>query len=155
MLVGRDRELGAVEELLDRTAAGPAVLALVGPPGVGKSALLDETARRAAIGGMCVLRAGPSPSETQLAFGGLADLLRGVDDAVLAGLPGTQRGALLAALARGDGRRPAAGLAVLAAFAAALQRLAASGAVAIVVDDLQWLDGPSAEALAYAARRAG
>jgi hypothetical protein len=56
-LVGRDRELAAVERLLDRSAAGTGgVVVVTGPPGSGKTALLDAAATRAVARGLPVTR---------------------------------------------------------------------------------------------------
>ena len=75
MLVGRDRERRALERLLDEARGGRSgVLALIGEPGIGKSALLDAAAEAAA--GMRVLRARGVPSESHIPFAGLFELLR-------------------------------------------------------------------------------
>ena len=55
-LLGRERERDEVRRVLDRARSGAsATLAIVGEPGIGKTALLDDAAEQA--GGMRVLRA--------------------------------------------------------------------------------------------------
>src|SRR3954471_20056563 len=97
MLLGREREQATLHELLDTARAGrSAVLALTGEPGIGKSTLLDYAAGCAS--GMRVLRARGLPSEAQIPFAGLFELLRpalGSLDAI----PAPQAEALASALA--------------------------------------------------------
>ena len=150
MLVGREPERGDVERVLERARSGEsATLALVGEPGIGKTALLDHAAERA--GGMRLLRARGVESEAQIPFASLLELLRpalGVIDRI----PEPQALALEGALAL----RPARAQERFAVDAATLSLLAAyaeQGAVAVLVDDAHWLDGPSAEALLFAVRR--
>src|SRR5689334_15477932 len=97
MLLGRDRELEAITELLEEARSGSsAVLAFVGEAGIGKSSLLDWTADQAE--GMNVLRARGVQSEAHIPFAGLFDLLRPALDS-LDQLPAPQAAALESALA--------------------------------------------------------
>jgi DNA-binding NarL/FixJ family response regulator len=89
-----------------------------------------------------------------LSFAGLIDLLDGIEFAHLDGLPVPQRRALEAALLREDpDGAPAETHAIRIAFLNVLRGLAQHEAVVVAVDDLQWLDASSADALAFAARR--
>ncbi|MGW0971540.1 ATP-binding protein [Streptomyces sp. NPDC002516] len=146
-------------ELLDtaRTelAARPGVL-LHGPPGIGKSTLVASllassvTRERPAT----VLSCSPAREDARLPFVGLIDLLARVPDSCLETLAPEPRTALRAALMRG--REPAddrSSLAVRVGVLEVLRALAAAGPVLLVVDGLQWLDEPSAEVLAFVARR--
>jgi DNA-binding CsgD family transcriptional regulator len=150
MLLGREREQRAIEELLAEARAGiSGVLALVGEPGIGKSSLVEEAASRAE--GMRVLRARAVPSEAQIPFAGLFELLRPAL-ACLDVIPRPQAAALESALAL----RPARSEDRFAVGAATLSLLAAYAEeqpVAVLVDDAQWLDGSSADALLFAVRR--
>ncbi len=150
MLLGRDRELETVRRLLEDAREGRSgVLALVGEAGIGKSALLDAAAGLA--GGMRVLRARGVQSEAQIPFAGLLELLRPALGA-LDRIPGPQAEALEGALAL----RPARSADRFAVGAATLSLLAAyaeSGPAAVLVDDAHWLDGSTADALLFAARR--
>lgn len=150
MLLGRDRERAVLERALAEAREGrSSVLALVGEPGIGKSALLDEVAAGAA--GMRILRARGIESEARVPFGGLLELLRPALGA-LDRIPPPQAGALQSALAL----RPASEQDRFAVGAATLSLLAAYAEEApllVLVDDAQWLDGSSAEALLFAVRR--
>jgi DNA-binding CsgD family transcriptional regulator len=103
-----------------------------------------------------VLSSRPAESEATLSFAGLGDLLGGVLERVLAGLPPPQQHALQVALLLRDpeGRPPEHG-AVCAAFLGVIRGLATQGPLVIAIDDLQWLDGPTAVALGYVLRRLG
>src|SRR3954447_16775062 len=150
MLLGREREQAAIRHLLDEARDGRSgVLALVGEAGIGKSALLEHTGALAS--GMRVARARGVVSETQIPFAGLYELLRPPG-----GLPGwiptTQASALESALAL----RPAQEEDRFAVGAATLSLLAAYAEeqpLAVLVDDIHWLDGSSVDALLFAGRR--
>ncbi len=150
MLLGRERELRELEQLLERARQGRSgVLALTGETGIGKSALLDALAARA--DGMNVLRARGVQSESNIPFAGLFELLRPALGC-LDRIPLPQAAALESALAL----RPARADDRFAVGAATLSLLAAHAderPLAVLVDDVHWLDGSSADALVFAARR--
>lgn len=150
MLRGRYNELGVVERLLAAARVGSSgVLVITGEPGIGKTSLLDEAATLAT--GMRVLRARGTGTEREIPFGGLLQLLRPAIGE-LEWIPPPQREALAAALAL---RKGVAGdrFAIGAATLSILCRYAESAPVAVLIDDVHLLDRPSAEALAFAARR--
>lgn len=150
-IVGREAELAALDEFL---AEPSGALVLSGGPGIGKTTLWEAAVDTAKERAIRVLVARPSESETRLSLAGLADLLAGVDDVVVATLPAPQAHALEVALLRAAPRgRPPAPRAVAAAFLGLVKELARVGPVVVAVDDVQWLDSASAEALAFAARR--
>jgi DNA-binding CsgD family transcriptional regulator/tetratricopeptide (TPR) repeat protein len=150
MLVGREREREQLERTLESARAGAsATLALVGEAGIGKTALLDHAAERAA--GMRVLRARGIESEAQIPFASLLELLRPAL-VMVDRIPEPQAVALEGALALRRGpsqQRFAVGAATLSLLAA----YAEEGPVAVLVDDAHWLDGSSAQALLFAFRR--
>ena len=150
MLVGRSGERAAVQAALVEARRGRGrALVLRGPPGIGKTALLEDAVLGAE--GFRVLRARALETESGLAFAGLADLLRPVLECLPA-VPAAQRAALRAALALGPPAAPDR----FAAYAATLSLIGAvatDSPVLIVVDDAGWLDAPSREALAFCARR--
>ncbi len=150
MLLGRDRERREIERALDRARRGEsAVLALVGEPGIGKSALLAHAAEQA--GGMRRLHARGVESEAHIPFAALFELLRPALE-MLDAVPEPQARALEAALALRPGHaeeRFAIGAATLSLLAAYAER----GPLAVLVDDAQWLDDASAQALRFAFRR--
>lgn len=149
-LFGRAAETRLVDALLGATRDGQGrSLLLLGDPGIGKTALLDYAARAASD--FTVLRARGMESETEISFSGLSELLRPLLDRV-GSLPTRQAEALESALAIGP---PVSGdrFAVAAATLSLLAAAAVDRPVLALVDDLQWLDTSSAEALLFAARR--
>lgn len=150
MLVGRDREERLLDKLLDEARAGQSgVLALIGEVGIGKSALLDFVAARTTD--MNVLRARGVESEARIPFGSLFELLRPALDH-LSDLARPQREALEGALALRPARRQDR-FAIGAATLSLLSAYAEEAPLAILVDDAQWLDGSTADALLFAFRR--
>ncbi|MEU6355376.1 ATP-binding protein, partial [Streptomyces sp. NPDC047072] len=129
--------------------AHPGVL-LHGPAGIGKSALVAALTQTADT----VLRCAPAEEDARLPYAGLVDLFTTVPESRLEALPPEPRAALRAALLRGheppDGRGR---LAVRFATLDIVRAMAADGPVLLVVDGLQWLDGPTAEVLAFVVRR--
>jgi DNA-binding CsgD family transcriptional regulator len=160
-VLGRDSELGRIEAWLhshgpDRAApAGEgAVLVIEGEPGIGKTTLWTEAARRAGEAGWQVLSCRPAQSEAGLPHLGLADLLRSVPDDAFASLPGPQRRPLAVALLREEaGEGDLEPRSVGTGLTALLGALSAVQPVMLAVDDAQWLDPASARALAFALRR--
>lgn len=152
MLWGRAYECGKLDRALAAARAGHSrALALRGEAGIGKTALLGYVVERA--DGMQVLRTSGVESESELPYGGLAGVLRPLVP-LLGELPAGQADALRAALALG----PPVGaerFAVAAATLSLLSIAAEARPVLCVVDDLQWLDPSSAEAVLFAARRLG
>jgi DNA-binding CsgD family transcriptional regulator len=154
-VIGRDAELAALAEFVAGLHAGPGAALLEGEAGVGKTTLWTACVAEAEARELLVLQACPAESETALSFSGIGDLLDPVLEEALAPLPAPQRHALSRALVlEEDDEGPdadshAVGVAVLNV----LRALARERPVVVAVDDVQWLDAASAEALAYAARR--
>jgi ATP/maltotriose-dependent transcriptional regulator MalT len=150
LVFGRDDECASVARLLAgarRQHSGALVLS--GDPGIGKSALCAWAAAHA--GDMRVLRVYGVESEVDVPFAGLSELCAG-ETSRICELPTPQARALEAALARRDappGDRFAIGVAILSLLAA----IAEHGPVLVIVDDAQWVDAASADALLFAARR--
>src|SRR5581483_9881388 len=104
--------------------------------------------------GVRVLACAPAEVEAALSHSALADLLVGVELEVLAALPAPQRDALEIALLRTDpGDAAAGGRAIATATASVFSSLAALTPLLVAVDDVQWLDRPSARVLEFAVRR--
>jgi len=126
---------------------------LIGEPGVGKTALLQDALT--SLDGMQVLRASGLEAERHIPFAGLLQLLRPALDR-LDGLSPPQAAALSGALALSQAEdRSGDRFVIGAAVLSLLSRYAEEAPVAVVVDDLQALDLPSAEAIVFAARRLG
>jgi DNA-binding CsgD family transcriptional regulator len=150
MLIGRDAEREAIDRLLAAARVSTSgVLLLRGEPGIGKTALLEHAAASAA--GMTVLRARGVTAEAGLPFAGLSALLHPVIDRIDR-LPAVQAASLRGALALGPNvasERLIIGAATLGLLAAA----ADAAPLCVLVDDLQWLDEPSRDAILFACRR--
>jgi DNA-binding CsgD family transcriptional regulator len=153
-VVGRERELGSLERFLEAVPDGPVGLLIEGEAGIGKTTLWKQAAAAARERSYQVLVSRPVESDTQLAFSALGDLLEDVGAEHLSGLPGPQRRALEVALLRREAEGPAphpraVSLGLLGVF----RSLAEASPVVLAVDDVQWLDRPSASALEFVARR--
>ena len=154
-VVGRERELSALEKFLEAVPQGPVGLLIEGEVGIGKTTLWREAAAAAVRGrSYRVLACRPVESETQLAFSALGDLLDDVQAEPLSGLPEPQRRALEVALLRREAEGPAPhARAVSLGLLGVVRSLAKASPVVVAVDDVQWLDRPSASALEFVARR--
>ncbi|RSN04823.1 LuxR family transcriptional regulator [Nonomuraea sp. WAC 01424] len=152
MLYGRSAEISAIDQVIARAREGLAGAAVLrGEAGAGKTALLDAACARA--GGMRVLRTTGVESESDLAFAALHQVLWPVTGS-LGALPEPQRlavGAALGLAAGGAGDR----FLVAAGALSLLAEAAAPDGLVCVVDDFQWVDRASADALLFAARRLG
>lgn len=151
---GRSTETHIVEDFLTTASTAPSALVIEGDPGIGKTTLWMSALDQARERGFAVLAARASTTDSVLAYTSLADLL---GDAGLDGtpLPDPQRLAVDRILLRAntDGQ-PTDQRTVGAAFVSAMQVLAETSPVLVAVDDLQWLDPSSAQAIGFAARRA-
>jgi DNA-binding CsgD family transcriptional regulator len=150
-LVGRDAELGQLRAGL-RDRAGTAVLAIVGPPGIGKTRLMHAVAAEARAGGARVLSARAGELERELPFGVVRQLL----EPVLVAASPDERDALLAGSASlaapaldPQPQDQASSFAVRHGLYWLVANVAAVTPLVLCVDDLHWADEPSLRALAY------
>ena len=150
-LVGRDRELGLVASFLDQVAAKGGALLFTGEPGVGKTVILDAAAEEAAARYTTVLRATGGQFTTEANFSALGHLLQPVLGE-LRHLSDLYQLAVNAALGLPTGS-PADRLVLANAVLALLRQAANADPVLMIVDDLPWIDRPSALALGLVARR--
>jgi DNA-binding SARP family transcriptional activator len=150
-LIGRDDERHQVDAAIAATIAAPQrspVLLFLGEPGIGKSRLLDHLAERAETLGLQLIRARCFEVEAVRPYGFWLDALRGLPTeelseqvlASVAPLMGGQAGAV--------SREQ-----LFDAAAALLAEIAARQPLAVIVDDLQWIDDASAALLHFVARR--
>ena len=150
MLIGRAGECRELDMLLEAVRQGASrALVVRGDAGVGKSSLLDYLEQRAS--GCRVQRAAGVQSEMELPFAGVHQLCAPLLDHMDA-LPRPQRTALQTAFGLEDGPAPdrlMVGLAVLGLLADQPD----ARPLVCLVDDVQWLDRASAQALAFVARR--
>ena len=150
MLVGRTEALSRIAWVVAGARAGRGgALVLSGEPGSGKTALLD--AARASADGMTVLSCVGAQDERQFPYAGLHALLRPLRNQRYELLP-AQRDALERALGSHGGEPPAP-LLVGAAVLSVLDVAAGNAPVLVLVDDLQWVDVESRQAIGFAARR--
>jgi DNA-binding CsgD family transcriptional regulator len=153
-LFGKETELARVSKLLDGIPSGPVALILGGEAGIGKSTLWLEALSQAKARSYRVLSCRPNESEAKLSYAALGDLLEGVVEESLEGLPPPQRSALEVALLRADATGiPPDQRAISTAFHAALLALASASPSVVAIDDTPWLDAPSARVLEFAIRR--
>jgi DNA-binding CsgD family transcriptional regulator len=150
-LIGREDELAVLRQLIGRIRQEGSSVILRGEPGVGKSSVLQAAAAMARDSRALVLEASGIESESMLPFAGLHQLLRPLlgDPSTL---PDVQQRALLTALGLRDGPAPQLFLIALAALTLVTDA-AASRPVALVVDDVQWMDAPTNDVLAFISRR--
>jgi DNA-binding CsgD family transcriptional regulator len=147
---GRRVEREALDRLLEAVRGGQSrVLVVSGEPGVGKTALVESVIGSAS--GFVVMRAVGVESEMELAFAALQQLCAPMLDR-LDRLPAPQRDALGVAFGLRAGGTPDRFLVGLAALHL-LSQVAEERPLVCVVDDAQWLDRASAQALVFVARR--
>jgi DNA-binding CsgD family transcriptional regulator len=148
--VGRTREREVVDGLIAKARAGESRALIVrGAAGIGKTAVLRYAARQAS--GLRVVQLDGVQAEMELPFAGIHQLCTPMLDGVEA-LPRPQQNALRVALGleSGEIREPfLVGLAVLGLLSAAAE----ARPMLCLVDDAQWLDAASSQALGFVARR--
>jgi DNA-binding CsgD family transcriptional regulator len=153
-IVSREDELARLRAFVGRGEEGPAALLIDGEPGIGKSTLWLAGVDLARESGMRVLSSRPAEAERGLAYAGLSDLFEGVLDDVLPALSAPRQRALEVALliedAAGD---PVDRRALAVAVRESLELLADQRPLLLAVDDVQWLDASSVNALVFALRR--
>jgi len=151
-LTDRLSERDRLDRLMEAVRAGESrALVVRGEAGVGKTVLLDHLAGRALDAGCRVARAVGVQSEMELAFAGLHQLCAPMLDR-LDRIPVPQQDALRTAFGVAAGPPPDrffVGLAVLSL----LSEVAGDRPLICVIDDEQWLDRASVQALGFAARR--
>ncbi len=153
MLHGRDAERARLAALLDGACGGRAgTLLLHGEPGVGKSALIEDLVANAGSG-VLVLRTQGVESEAPLAFAALHRLLRPVFG-LLDRLPSPQARSLRTVFGQEDVDTVQPFLVALATLSV-LTEAAEDAPVLCVLDDAQWLDQATADAVLVASRRLG
>ncbi|MQY20646.1 helix-turn-helix transcriptional regulator [Nocardia macrotermitis] len=148
-LIGRDDEQGQLSAIV--TGASGLPLILRGETGVGKSALLEFAVEQALRAGYAVIRATGVEAESELPYAGLHQLLHPLLPHI-DGLGEPTRAMFEAVFGRHATQPPsvmALGIAVLNLLAAATS----DQPLLLVVDDGQWLDGPSAEVCGFVGRR--
>ena len=150
VLLGRQRELSAIDQALAAARLGKSSrLVIRGEPGIGKTALVRYAVENA--GSMRTLSARGVEFEADVPFAGLNELLQPALG-LLDRLPPFHAEALRSSLGLGP-RIEADRLIIGAAALGLISAFADDGPVLMTVDDAQWLDRASAEAIGFAARR--
>ncbi|MDP3894546.1 LuxR family transcriptional regulator [Nocardioides sp.] len=153
-VVGRDSQLLAMRQFLVSDEEPPGLLVLIGDPGIGKTTLWQAGLDIATAAGTTVLRCAPNAAEASLAYAALADLAAQIDPGLLDALPTPQRRAFDQVLLRA--REPTQAIdarAVGAALLSLLEELGTTAPVLLAVDDWQWMDLASQDAVGFALRR--
>jgi DNA-binding CsgD family transcriptional regulator len=152
-VLGRETELDALGRFVDLIPDGPCALTLEGEAGIGKTTLWRACVALAGERKLRILSCGPSEAEARLSYAALADLLEEAVADGLEGLPGVQRTALDVALLREQADAPVDPRTVAAAVLGIVRALASASPLLLAVDDEQWLDPQTAEALGFTIRR--
>jgi DNA-binding CsgD family transcriptional regulator len=153
-LVGREAELDRVRKFLSEAAGGPRAMVFRGEAGIGKTmlwraAMESEDAQR-----LKVLSTRCVEAELPLGLAGVSDLVEDVFPAVAEELADHERAALEVAIGLAQPQEgPRDAIALPRAFLAILRVLARDAPVLVAIDDVQWLDAPSARVVSFAARR--
>ena len=153
-IVGRDAELARLQAFVGDANRAFAAVVLEGEAGIGKSTLWEAGVEHARSRGVRVLSARPAEAERGLAHVGLGDLLEDVLDDVAPALATPRRNALEVALLRErTSDDPVDPRALAVAVRDVLQLLGEREPILVAVDDVQWLDPSSSQALAFGLRR--
>ena len=150
LILGREEERARLRQLFEPD--GPTCVVIEGEAGIGKTTLWlagVEEARQS----WNVVAARPAEGEAALPFAALGDLLEPLLEAEEHELTTAERETLDSALQRAQSTEPASRLAVSRAVVALVRRAAAQSPLLVAIDDVQWLDQPTAEVLEFAFRR--
>jgi predicted ATPase len=155
-VVGREDELVRLREFVSAVSEGPNAMVVRGEAGIGKTMLWRAAVESEEAAGLTVLSTRCVEAELPLALVGLSDLLQDALPAATEALADHERAVLAAAVVI---EAPAApwrdALALPRAFLALLRALTRDAPVLVAIDDVQWLDAPSARVVSFAARRLG
>jgi DNA-binding CsgD family transcriptional regulator len=153
-VVGREQELGSISAFLDDPVEESGPFVLEGEAGIGKSTLWLAAVTAARERGLRVFSSRPAEAERDLAHVGLGDLFEDVLDDVLPALSVPRRHALEVALLREEGSGESVDHRALAvAVRDLLHVLSEPNPIVVAIDDVQWLDPSSSDALSFALRR--
>jgi DNA-binding NarL/FixJ family response regulator len=153
-IVGRNHEVEVLAAFVADEERAPRALLIEGEPGIGKTTLWQALQAGATERGWVTLAHRPVRSEMDLSYAGLVELLDRVDGEVVSGLPAPQARVLRMVLRKEEPDEAFDRLSLSLAVVAAL-RAVADRPVLLAIDDVQWLDPPTARALVFVARRMG
>jgi DNA-binding SARP family transcriptional activator len=147
-LVGRTRERDAVAQLVAGAGQRARLMLFCGEPGIGKTRLLDHLADSSAAAGFRVVRGRCFEAEMVRPYGLWLDALRGVATAGVPPVTLLEAAPLLAGQLDECGNRER----LFGAAAVLVRSLAELQPLALLLDDLQWIDEGSAALLHFIAR---
>jgi DNA-binding CsgD family transcriptional regulator len=151
-LVGRTQERSTLDSLIELSHRGRGgALVIHGDAGIGKTALLDYAVRSAQSLGAQVIRLSGLESEMEMDFAALHRMLLPLLER-RTGLPAPQRNALDRAFGLAAGSASDQFLISMAALTISTEA-AADHPMLCVIDDAQWIDRASLEAVSFVARR--
>lgn len=153
-LVGRNAERAQIDALVSAAANGRTtpILVITGEPGIGKSRLLDHLAERMAMIGGRHLRGRAFEAEAAHPYGVWIDVLRALQPDLIPN-GARQHLALLRPDLSATPLAPTERAQLFDAVLSLLRHLSRKAPVAVVLDDVQWLDEASATLLHYLARQ--
>jgi AAA ATPase domain len=149
VFIGRAVELDEVDRVIRDLHVRAASVVVSGPPGIGKTAFLDQIEAMVAARSMQVVATTPAESEVSIPYAGLQLLIQPHLASLRASLPGATTVLERCVIDAGE-----SGLGTVAmALVQLLEELAEAGPLLVRVDDVQWLDQPSFDAVVFAVRR--
>jgi DNA-binding CsgD family transcriptional regulator len=153
VIAGRTAEIGILDAFLAYRGAEPRSVLIEGAAGVGKTTLLRAALDSARRGEYAVALCQPTRSEMDLSYVGLVGLLGDLGREVVDALPGPQARVLRTITRLEETVGPVDRLSLSVATVAAVRTAASRRPLLLAVDDAQWLDPPTARALAFLVRR--
>src|SRR3954447_23703099 len=153
VIAGRTAEIDIVDGFLADRSAEPCSLLIDGAPGIGKTTLLRALLERAPVRGYAVAVCQPARSEVELSYGALVGLLGDIGLETVDALPAPQARVLRTIMRLEETADTVDRLSLSLATVAAVRAAASTRPLLLAVDDAQWLDPPTARALAFLVRR--
>ena len=154
--VGRTEEIEVLEHFLDELPRGSRSLLIQGEVGIGKTTLLECLKASAVDRSWQVLSTSPVEAELPWEFAALTDLLGTLPRSSVGHLPPVQQQALDVVVFRSEPPDGSVdGLTLATAVLTVLRGLANESPVVLAIDDLPWIDPPSARILEFVIRRTG
>jgi DNA-binding CsgD family transcriptional regulator len=151
-VIGRTNTLAAVSDILKTSKASGRTVLVEGDPGIGKTTLLDLVAHEAADEGFHILRCSAVDTDATVGFAALHELLHPLLGLVEA-LPLRQRQALLSAFGLAEDDAVPDRLLLSLGALGLLEEGSSKQPLAVLVDDLQWIDRSSTDVIEFMTRR--
>ena len=153
VIAGRTTEIGILDGFLADRLAEPRSLLIEGAPGIGKTTLLRALLDLAHERDYAVAVCQPARSEVELSYAALVGLLGDIGLENIDALPAPQARVLRTIMRLEESAETVDRLSLSLATVAAVRAVASERPLLLAVDDAQWLDPPTARALAFLVRR--